>query len=106
MELVPCRSFSIQFSSLLHPPTVRLALLNQFLDGRENPLKARRAFEPRWICPLHIESLLYIRDGTSPTTLRALTLPFHGGILNLLDNTVESDLLDLRFSKSFRWPHG
>jgi hypothetical protein len=29
---------------LLHPETVRIAILNQFLDGRENPLKPRRAF--------------------------------------------------------------
>jgi hypothetical protein len=65
---------------------VSRSLLNQFLDGRENPLKPRGSFEPREISPLHLKSSLHIRDGASPTTLRALALSFHRGIVNLLDN--------------------
>ena len=57
--------------------------------SRQNPLKARKAFELCRICPLHLKSFLYIRDGASRPTLRALMLRFHRRILNLLDNAVE-----------------
>lgn len=86
------------FLRLLHTAIVHIALLNQFLDG-QNPLKARRAFEPRGICPLHLKSFLYIRDGASRPALRALTLSFHTRILNLLDNNCRVRGSILRFSK-------